>query len=106
MYFPSAWRIWRIWDEKTLSLVAIISGALGSKTLDGRTSDSEFISNKESLTVGHNLARNDRGMEVHVDASLSVLPKGLADLEEARSLARRGSSGSPYLHTARRLKSC
>ena len=93
--------MWRIWDEKTLSLVADAADAFDSK-FDGKTSDSEFISSSESLTVGHNFARIERGIDVHVDASLSDLPRGLSDLV-SRS-PERGSSGSPYLHTALRLK--
>jgi hypothetical protein len=95
--------MWRIWAENTLSLVADDSEAFESKAFDGKTSDNEFISSKESLTVGHNLARKERGIDVHVDASLSVLPRGLSDLM-LRSPERRDSSGSPYLHTARRLE--
>lgn len=94
----------RIWEEKTLSLLADAAEDFGSK-FGGKTSDREFIRSRDSLTVGHNFARNERGIEVHVDASLSFLPKGLSDLV-SRSLERRGSSGSPYLHTARRLKYC
>jgi hypothetical protein len=87
-----------------LSLVAG-SEAVESNAFDGKTSDSEFISNKESLTVGHSLARIERGIDVHADASLSVLSNGLSDLVP-RSLGRLCSSGSPYLQTARRLKYC
>ena len=87
------------------SLVADVSKAFESNGFDGNTSDSEFISNKESRTVRHNLACSERGIDVHTDVSFSVLPRGLSDLV-LRSLGRRGSSGSPYLHTARRLIYC
>lgn len=43
-------------------------------------------------------------MEVHVGASRWLIPNGDAVLEAVASLPdRRASSGSPYLHTARRL---
>ncbi len=87
-----------------LSLVGR-SEAFEPNAFDGKASDNEFISNKESLTVGHSRARIERGIDVHVDASLSAFSEGLSDLVR-RSLERLCSSGSPYLHTARRLNYC
>ncbi len=81
------------------------SKAFESNRLDGKTSDNEFISSKDNLTVGHNLARIERGIDGHIDASLSVLPRGLSDFV-LRSPGDLCSSGLPYIQTARRLEYC
>lgn len=77
---------------------------MGSREVVGNTSESEFISSRDNLRLGHSFNRRDRGIEDHVEASRWLIPRGEAVLDAAASLPDpRGSSGSPYRHTARRL---
>ena len=88
----------------TLSVVVKFRVDLESRTFEGKTSDRELINSRDNCKQGHSPVRSDRGMEVHVGASRWLIRNGDAVLEAVASLPdRRASSGSPYLHTARRL---
>jgi hypothetical protein len=58
----------------------------------------------ETLMLGFNRPRTDRGMDVHVEGELEESIVGIALTTSSPYLL--GSEGSPYLHTARRLSLC